>query len=76
MISVHHCISDMIKYVIVVVANADVYYYDGGGRCIRDTSSGKANASADIGNITQAAIEYIKIIKNHNKPNKWNYEKK
>ena len=65
--SANDCISDMIKYVDVMIDNVGMYYqkYD---RIYRTRSSGiHLYAIHDIDNIDQAVISCIRTIAKHNK---------
>ena len=61
MTSVNKCLSDIIKYVDVMIDNADMYYYDGGYcETLRIKPEGAYEfASADIENIVNNAIDIV-----------------
>ena len=68
MMAVNECISDMIKFVDIVIDNTDVYDQMQGYIRRKISSVSNSNSNIDIGNIQQAAIKCIDIIEKHNKP--------
>ena len=68
MTPVNDCIIDMIKYVDVMIDNADKYYYDDEFTTRYSSEVGFVDTYEDFDNIDNPAIKCIKIIEKQRKP--------
>ena len=63
---VYDCISDMIKYVDIMIDNADLYEGWIGGTYRHTSAGGKAFATEDVTKMEKTVKKCIEIIDNHN----------